>query len=89
MKTLNKNFVSDFSSATCNRAPLVNINENRAKRKLDRYSRYGFIVIGYGDSDFDKMKEMISTIKSQKYSYMPIYGSFNENIGLTDLHGYF
>ena len=81
MKTLNKNFVSDFSSATCNRAPLVNINENRAKQKLDRYSCYGFIVIGYGDSDFDRIKEMISTIKSRKYSYIPIYGSFNENIG--------
>lgn len=81
MKTLNKNFVSDFSPATCNRAPLVNINENRAKQKLDKYSTYGFIVIGYDNSDFDKIKEMISTIKSQKYSYMPIYGSFNENLG--------
>ena len=80
METANKNFVSDFSSATCNRAPLVNINENRAKQKLDRYSCYGFIVIGYGDSDFDRIKEMISTVKSQKYSYMPIYGSFNENL---------
>jgi hypothetical protein len=81
MKTLNKNFLSDFSPATCNGAPLVNINENRAKQKLDRYSGYGFIVISYGNSDFDRIKEMISTIKSRKYSYMPIYGSFNENLG--------
>ena len=81
MKTLNKNFVSDFSSATCNRAPLVNINENRAKTLFDKYSTYGFIVIGYGDSDFDRIKEMFSTIRSKKYSYMPIYGSFSENIG--------
>lgn len=81
MEITHKNFLSDFSSATCNRAPLVNINENRAKQKLDRYSGYGFIVIGYGNSDFDKIKEMISTVKSRKYSYMPIYGSFNENLG--------
>jgi hypothetical protein len=81
MKTLNKNFLSDFSPATCNGAPLVNINENRTKQLLDRYSCYGFIVIGYGNSDFDKIKEIISTVKSQKYSYMPIYGSFNENLG--------
>ena len=81
MEITHKNFVSDFSSATCNRAPLVNINENRAKQKLDRYSGYGFIVISYGNSDFDRIKEMISTIKSRKYSYMPIYGSFRENIG--------
>ena len=81
METTNKNFLSDFSPATCNGAPLVNINENRAKQKLDRYSGYGFIVISYGNSDFDRIKEMISTIKSRKYSYMPIYGSFSENIG--------
>ena len=81
MKTLNKNFLSDFSPATCNGAPLVNIIENRAKQKLDRYSGYGFIVISYGNSDFDRIKEMISTIKSRKYSYMPIYGSFRENFG--------
>ena len=81
MEITHKNFLSDFSPATCNRAPLVNINENRAKQKLDRYSGYGFIVISYGNSDFDRIKEMISTIKSRKYSYMPIYGSFRENIG--------
>lgn len=81
MEATNKNFLSDFSPATCNRAPLVNINENRTKQKLDRYSSYGFIVISYGNSDFDRIKEMISTIKSRKYSYMPIYGSFSENIG--------
>lgn len=81
METTHKNFVSDFSPATCNGAPLVNINENKAKQKLDRYSGYGFIVISYGNSDFDRIKEMISTIKSRKYSYMPIYGSFSENIG--------
>ena len=81
MEITHKNFLSDFNPATCNGAPLVNINENRAKQKLDRYSCYGFIVIGYGDSDFDRIKEMISTIKSRKYSYIPIYGSFNENIG--------
>ena len=81
MEITHKNFLSDFSPATCNRASLVNINENRAKQKLDRYSCYGFIVIGYGNSDFDKIRELISTIKSRKYSYMPIYGSFSENIG--------
>ncbi len=81
MEITHKNFLSDFSPATCNGAPLVNINENRAKQKLDRYFGYGFIVISYGNSDFDKIKEMISTVKSQKYSYMPIYGSFRENIG--------
>ena len=81
METTHKNFVSDFIPATCNGAPLVNINEIRAKQLLDRYSSYGFIVIGYGDSDFDRIKEMISTIKSRKYSYMPIYGCFSENIG--------
>jgi hypothetical protein len=81
MEIANKNFLSDFSPATCNGAPLVNINENRTKQLLDRYSCYGFIVIGYGNSDFDKIKEIISTVKSQKYSYMPIYGSFNENLG--------
>ena len=81
MKTLNKNFLSDFSPATCNGAPLVNITNSRAKQLLDKHSTYGFIVIGYGNSDFDKIKEMISTIKSRKYSYMPIYGSFRENIG--------
>lgn len=81
MEITHKNFLSDFSPATCNGAPLVNINENRAKQKLDRYSGYGFIVISYGNSDFDRIKEMISTIKSRKYSYMPIYGSFRENIG--------
>ena len=81
MKTLNKNFLSDFSPATCNRAPLVNINDNRAKTLFDKYYTYGFIVISYGNSDFDRIKEMISTIKSRKYSYMPIYGSFNENLG--------
>ncbi len=81
MKTLNKNFLSDFCSGTFNNAPLVSITDNRAKTLFDKYSTYGFIVIGYGNSDFDKMKEMISTIKSRKYSYMPIYGSFRENIG--------
>jgi hypothetical protein len=81
MEIANKNFLSDFSPATCNGAPLANINENRTKQLLDRYSCYGFIVIGYGNSDFDKIKEIISTVKSQKYSYMPIYGSFNENLG--------
>lgn len=81
MEITHKNFLSDFRPATCNGAPLVNINENRAKQLLDRYSSYGFIVIGCGDSDFDRIKEMISTIKSRKYSYMPIYGSFRENIG--------
>lgn len=30
METTNKNFVSDFSSATSNRAPLVNINDNKS-----------------------------------------------------------
>jgi hypothetical protein len=73
--------LSDFSPATCNGALLVDINENRAKQLLDRYSSYGFIVIGYVDSDFDRIREMISTIRSRKYSYMPIYGSFRENIG--------
>lgn len=80
MEIIHKNFLSDFSPATCNGAPLVNINENKAKQKLDRYSGYGFIVISYGNSDFDKIKEIISTVKSRKYSYMPIYGSFNENL---------
>lgn len=81
MEITHKNFLSDFSPATCNVALLVNINENRAKQLLDRYSSYGFIVIGYVDSDFDRIREMISTIRSKKYSYMPIYGSFSENIG--------
>ena len=81
MKTLNKNFLSDFSPTTCNGAPLVSITDNRAKTLFDKYSTYGFIIIGYGNNDFDKIKEMISTVKSQKYSYMPIYGSFNENLG--------
>ena len=81
MKTLNKNFLSDNYPHTFNNAPLVSITDNRAKTLFDKYSTYGFIVIGYGNSDFDKIKEMISTVKSQKYSYMPIYGSFNENLG--------
>ena len=81
MEITHKNFLSDFSPATCNGAPLVNITNSRAKQLLDKHSTYGFIVIGYGNSDFDKIKEMISTIKSRKYSYMPIYGSFRENIG--------
>ena len=55
--------------------------KKQEEQKLDRYSCYGFIVIGYGDSDFDRIKEMISTVKSRKYSYIPIYGSFNENLG--------
>ena len=76
-----KNFLSDNYSHTCNNAPLVNITNSRAKQLLDKHSTYGFIVIGYGDSDFDRIKEMISTVKSRKYSYMPIYGSFNENPG--------
>ena len=76
-----KNFLSDNYPHTFNNAPLVSITDNRAKTLFDKYSTYGFIVIGYGDSDFDKIKEIISTVKSRKYSYMPIYGSFNENFG--------
>ena len=76
-----KNFLSDNYPHTCNNAPLVSITDNRAKTLFDKYSTYGFIVIGYGNSDFDKIRELISTIKSRKYSYMPIYGSFSENIG--------
>lgn len=76
-----KNFLSDNYPHTCNNAPLVSITDNRAKTLFDKYSTYGFIVIGYDNSDFDRIKEMISTIKSRKYSYMPIYGSFRENIG--------
>lgn len=76
-----KNFLSDNYPHTFNNAPLVSITDNRAKTLFDKYSTYGFIVISYGNSDFDRIKEMISTIKSRKYSYMPIYGSFRENIG--------
>lgn len=76
-----KNFLSDNYPHTFNNAPLVSITNNRAKTLFDKYSTCGFIVIGYGNSDFDKIKEMISTVKSRKYSYMPIYGSFNENLG--------
>ena len=76
-----KNFLSDNYPHTCNNAPLVNITNSRAKQLLDKHSTYGFIVIGYGNSDFDRIKEMISTIRAKKYSYMPIYGSFNENPG--------
>ena len=75
-----KNFLSDNYPHTFNNAPLVSITDNKAKTLFDKYSTYGFIVIGYDNSDFDKIKEMISTVKSQKYSYMPIYGSFNENL---------
>lgn len=81
MEATNKNFLSDNYPHTCNNAPLVSITDNRAKTLFDKYSTYGFIVIGYGNSDFDKIKEIISTVKSPKYSYMPIYGSFNENLG--------
>ena len=81
MEATNKNFLSDNYPHTFNNAPLLSITDNRAKTLFDKYSTYGFIVIGYGDSDFDRIKEMISTVKSQKYSYMPIYGSFNENPG--------
>ena len=81
MEITHKNFLSDLNPATCNGAPLVSITDNRAKTLFDKYSTYGFIIIGYGNNDFDKIKEMISTVKSKKYSYMPIYGSFNENPG--------
>lgn len=81
MEATNKNFLSDNYPHTFNNAPLVSITDNRAKTLFDKYSTYGFIVIGYGNSDFDKIKEIISTVKSQKYPYMPIYDSFNENLG--------
>ncbi len=81
MEATNKNFLSDNYPHTFNNAPLVSITDNRAKTLFDKYSTYGFIVIGCGDSDFDKIRELISTIRSRKYSYMPIYGSFNENLG--------
>ena len=51
-----KNFLSDNYPHTFNNAPLVSITDNRAKTLFDKYSTYGFIVIGYGDSDFDKIK---------------------------------
>ena len=72
------NFINDYRD-TFNNAPLVSINDNMAKSVFDKYSANGFIIVSPCEScennelNIERIREMISQIKSLKYTYMPVY----------------
>lgn len=72
------NFINDYKE-TYNNAPLVGINEPNVKSLFDRYSANGFIIVSpcgcYEDNglNIEKIREMVSLLKSLKYTYMPVY----------------
>lgn len=74
-----RNFINDYKD-TFNNALLVAMNETSAKSVFDRYSAKGFIIVSpcgtYEDEEFniERIREMISLLKSLKYAYMPVYG---------------
>ena len=74
-----RNFINDYKE-TSNNAPLVGINEASAKSVFDHYSANGFIMVSpcgcYEDNELNKerIREMVSLLKSLKYGYMPVYG---------------
>ena len=72
------NFINDYHD-TFNNTPLVSINDNMAKSVFDKYSANGFIIVSPCESrennelNIERIRDMISQIKSLKYAYMPIY----------------
>jgi hypothetical protein len=72
------NFINDYRD-TFNNAPLVSINDNMAKSVFDKYSANGFIIVSPCEScennelNIERIRDMISQIKSLKYAYMPVY----------------
>ena len=72
------NFINDYKD-TFNNAPLVEMNEIRAKSVFDRHSANGFIMVSpcvtYEDNELniERIREMLSLLKSLKYAYMPVY----------------
>ena len=72
------NFINDYRD-TFNNAPLVGMNETSAKSVFERYSANGFIIVSPCEScednelNIERIREMISQIKSLKYAYMPVY----------------
>ena len=73
------NFIKDYKE-TNNNAPLVGMNEASVKSVFDRCAANGFIIVSpcgcYEDngSNIERIREMVSSLKSLKYAYMPVYG---------------
>lgn len=73
-----RNFINDYRD-TFNNAPLVGMNETSAKSVFERYSANGFIIVSPCEScednelNIERIREMISLLKSLKYAYMPVY----------------
>ena len=73
-----RNFINDYKD-TFNNAPLVSMNDNMAKSVFDKYSANGFIILSPcgccedNELNIERIREMLSLLKSMKYAYMPVY----------------
>ena len=81
-----RNFINDYKE-TNNKAPLVGMNETSAKSVFDRHSANGFIIVSPCEScednelNIERIREMLSLLKSLKYAYMPVYGLMETSKG--------
>ena len=48
---------------------------------LDKHSENGYIIVSLCNDEDDCVRKLITILKKSPWSYMPVYGGFNENKG--------